>query len=719
MINKVRNTKMNKGFSIVEMLVAIAILSLIAGTVLTVMSLSSNTYSRTSADVDIQEEAQLAANSITTMLMNCETNVDDAAITVNDLDPNETGTASDLTFAQGKNIQICNDQNQMLIAYDSATSQLYYLERTYNATTHSWPDYDGTKAQILAENITAFTLNLDRFTSEKIICFDLTYELRGRSYSGSYQVNMRNDITVNNGTIYNPAGAPEITEVTMVPKTAILVDGVTKNYTFQCKVTKKKGFPDTTMKYSIDPADAGTCGCTIDENTGVLTVTGFDNHTANLAKDTFTVIGTSEFYPAVHDTAIVKVKKVTGVNLTPVSGITTVNPSGLPSTTRQGTVKIVPSVLGWNLESADQKVTWKLEYRSSSNSPFVLVTDANIAQMTAGSTQCEIKLGQNAGTDGIFKVTATSTMNTNKSAEYTFGVAYKKGTFQGTFARGVYVNVKDYFLTTGYQEDDVVEVKSLELTQVNNFDSQTKSLFYFKDGFLYLDYDAFQYSGQQFLSSFDELTLQIRIQYVNQKGETRTETANVIFPAVSVKKGSPTSNYIVLTKGNSKDVSVNLTGYNLTDKYQLGCYLDGVNVTASGGENLNPYIKADFTSALGTDFDYVNKGTFRLSAKSSISTYPSKGMDLVVALKDFYEYSKRSDTDSYVTYKVYIANVEGADVYIPGVNSGAEFKTGTNITTGPANTLVTITGSGSNYTLSYNNNTYIFDSTYNFWRKTN
>ncbi len=54
----------NKGMSLVELICAIGIMGLLGASVAGIMMVSANTYSRGTADVDLQQEVQLLVNQI-------------------------------------------------------------------------------------------------------------------------------------------------------------------------------------------------------------------------------------------------------------------------------------------------------------------------------------------------------------------------------------------------------------------------------------------------------------------------------------------------------------------------------------------------------------------------------------------------------------------------------------------------------------------------------
>jgi hypothetical protein len=82
---------------------------------------------------------------------------------------------------------------------------------------------------------------------------------------------------------------------------------------------------------------------------------------------------------------------------------------------------------------------------------------------------------------------------------------------------------------------------------------------------------------------------------------------------------------------------------------------------------------------------------------------------------------------SFTTYNVYVANVEGSSIYIPGPKSkvwqtnGYTTSIGTTastLTLGPANTKVSIKkASDGSYRMTYNNKVYVYNTTLNYWQE--
>ena len=224
---------------------------------------------------------------------------------------------------------------------------------------------------------------------------------------------------------------------------------------------------------------------------------------------------------------------------------------------------------------------------------------------------------------------------------------------------------------------------------------------------------------------------------------------------------------IVLTKGTVENFNIQLKGFNFTQKSDIGLYLrnadteDFVDISTVGNENLNPYITASVTTKVGTAYSPMVGGTYdpitdkyiyseqdqywdhntekevspitvKLSSNTNTKTYPMQGIDFRIAINPYYIYKNGSGysadayADSYSKFKIYIANVEGTNIFIPG-NGSKETNVPTNVTTadqpfttGPANTSVKIRKNTSGiWIMSYNNNTYEFDETYKYWVKKN
>lgn len=178
----------HRGLSLVEIICAVAIFSVITATIGGVLVFSSRTYSRGSTEAAVQQEAQFAANRISGIIQN--------ATAANFM-------GSTLTLEKGNvTYQISLDDEK-----------LNYVEvDTASGSPVGSP-------QVLAENITAFQANVDNFDEAHTVVLDLTVAKDGRNYPVTYTMNARNEeISVSTSILSGSATlVPEDTSVILVP----------------------------------------------------------------------------------------------------------------------------------------------------------------------------------------------------------------------------------------------------------------------------------------------------------------------------------------------------------------------------------------------------------------------------------------------------------------------------------------------------------------------
>ena len=242
----------NDGFTIAELLIATAILGIVSVIIYSFMVSSSRFYERTSSDTDIQMEAQFVANTISDLIIDCEVNIryDES---VSDQIPDafnsgagegeaeEEGGEAEAPAPEegddsgikadpddGKTLEIDNSDYQFLII-NAEDDKLYYVERTADPTTGTYTgEFDLANAELLAENVTEFSVDLSRVNGagkENIVTFSMTYKKGNRSYSGVYQVNLRNQVTVNEVVTKVQDRKTTIDKVVMSPDLYVTIKG--------------------------------------------------------------------------------------------------------------------------------------------------------------------------------------------------------------------------------------------------------------------------------------------------------------------------------------------------------------------------------------------------------------------------------------------------------------------------------------------------------------
>ena len=162
----------NKGYTLVELLLSIAVFSIVMVGIASIMSSTLKAYSNANIDVTVQEDCQIAANQIEELLCDAK-----------------SISAYDATTGWG-----FNDGEEKSIYYDGSNVKLYkYLGGGYNEYT-------------IAENVTDFSLdnwkadsNVTSATEKAYnqIVINMTMDNNGTTYSLKRNVYFRNDIENN------------------------------------------------------------------------------------------------------------------------------------------------------------------------------------------------------------------------------------------------------------------------------------------------------------------------------------------------------------------------------------------------------------------------------------------------------------------------------------------------------------------------------------------
>lgn len=794
-----KRKKMNNGgFTIVELLVATAILSIVVVIVYSFMMTSSRFYERTSADADIQMEAQLVANTISDLIIDCEVNIRYDESVSNQIPDafnsgegsgaveEEGGEAADPAPAaddsgikadpdDGKTLEIDNCDYQFLII-NAEDDKLYYVERTADPTTGQYSgSFDLANAELLAENVTEFSVDLSRVKGkgqENIVTFSMTYKKGNRSYAGVYQVNLRNQVTVNEVVTETQERKTTIDKLVMSPDLYVTIKGkenpdlfVTADRNLNFNVSYKANnltslnnlftwSMDSGYQYAFpDPAPTGaqaTISLPDDYDLSSLPGSNFrvtvQSNIPNKAGENLTA------------SAMVYFKKVQNVTVTPKMGIV----NGEAAT--NSAVMLSGLVDGWNLDNAEKYVTWNLQYYTDKDKTLRECPE-NIATLSSSRTSAYVQIGD-IKVDDLpehqyhFVVTATSQFDTEWTGTYEFGLyTPPEPEYPDDACRGVEIDVLSYFKKYPGRDDvaEFLEFSKLEVENVSGWDATSKDLFVLQvvDGRLklYVNYEDYKYqSVMQLIDYYEaaEVNFKADFTYLKKDGTTAFLSTNIKLQlegtSIMANQGYADGSSIVVPYGGAVDVPFITTGYNITKKNQIGVYFNEQNVNANqyGMLDLNPYVSAEYRGALGTRQNLIKEGTVRILSKSSSPIRPVGSTDVKITVDDMYrlagymsiemkndqakkEKAERALSNSHIGYKVYVANVEDANVYVPGPNEGAwTIVAGSDATVSckdiaPSKidaTISAVTVNGNRvYQLNYAGNKYYYNTTYHYWQK--
>ncbi|MGN0425491.1 MAG: PilW family protein [Acetatifactor sp.] len=161
----------NRGLSMVELICAIAIVSLLGTTVSSIMVVSANTYRRGAAETEVQQEAQLVANQI-----------------------------SDLIIDTTKSVAVL--ANQVTITQEDETIIDIYLDGTTLKYKETRKELDDTGTEvtniygpdILAEYVTSFTPDATKFASNGSLKLGIVIEKDGHTFPNYFTITARNAV---------------------------------------------------------------------------------------------------------------------------------------------------------------------------------------------------------------------------------------------------------------------------------------------------------------------------------------------------------------------------------------------------------------------------------------------------------------------------------------------------------------------------------------------
>jgi len=734
----------NYGFSLVEILIAMAILGVVSLTIYSFMMQGSRFYGKQYADADIQSEAQLVANTISDLIVDCEVNISYDNTISNSINP--TGS-SGVIYAEGKALEISNSDYQFIIFHNG--SNLFYLERRPSASNSGvYEAYDINNAELLAENITAFDVDLSRVSGKgkgkNIVTFTMTYESTGRSYSGNYQVNLRNNVSVSGNNLTPIDTEANCTALVVTPNPYYVDVRGKENPLFYLQGTNTLLISKDFMA-SSDAVNAGRANIyewqvkdKDDQLTNYASTTGATdekvyhatfNHPESVpsyiqivAKSTIPNKATN-VYPS--DAAIVYFRKLKEMEISPQSGVRQNKVDPL------GTAVFKPQYDQYNLGAADLRCSWTLEYKIGRgeykicNDPaYATATMLDTAYSTVLKKQVgssfSIRLGEKANSNVTFRITAVNCYDSTFSDQYEFSVTEAEE-IPGVNAasRGVEIDLEAFFKADGSSAwldgmkvplTDDIEIYNVVIENGVNYDRFSDSYKVIERNgkwYVYLDFDAWANPSTPLLF-YDSHQVQMRV-YARSKSGTNyngwgnanvwNQTVNWYTTQVSLFSATPLANTsVVIPKGGTFDVSASLTGYNISKKNVIGIYMrnsssgewENTNANQMGIIDLNPYLSVDYTGSLGNRYVLIDRIKYRLTAKTALDTYPMEPIPMMVTLDPMYKLAVSKNQSSYIsrssyTYDVYIANVEGTNAYIQGPPSVSDLSTWKVITASTVN----------------------------------
>lgn len=268
-----------KGFTLVEIIVSLAIMSIVAGAVGAFVIAGNNSYMRGNKDLTLQEEAQLTANQLIDLIIDVERGisfrtttgqaVDEAGNTVADNVP-----VSELLLRNNDNVYMVRWQGQTAGAEYASSNQLYLYEaantKDADGKITAWGDpSDPSQAtpSLMAEYVTAFNIDLTDLEKRKVK-LEMTFVYQDKSYNVSETIKLRNDLSDEESD-----GYVWIDGLSIAPNPADVARGASQPFTYKFSGDSAavKAAAAQGVSWSVSKAGGSACSSTIDSD-GKLSV---------------------------------------------------------------------------------------------------------------------------------------------------------------------------------------------------------------------------------------------------------------------------------------------------------------------------------------------------------------------------------------------------------------------------------------------------------------
>lgn len=293
--------KDQRGFTIVELLIAVAILAIVVASVCSFILVGSRSYASANSDISVQQEAQLALNQMSDVLIDTTRSVnyvgyDTTGLATLALKDSEFGfepvakslimyngapvvtttTNPDGTTTTATTIEEGNGNKHYHFYWDKNDETLYYFELPVqpddvdaeNNINVRFPAFGDPGWVVLAEHVTKFEVDLTQVEEKRVVQLELTFVNGSREYNTSNNVTIRNKVAVNDAEI-GPLDRSKT--ISVVPKELSVILEPGETYHFSTPKVTGQNVTDKSVTWSMGPGYVGSSSFS-DAANGILQI---------------------------------------------------------------------------------------------------------------------------------------------------------------------------------------------------------------------------------------------------------------------------------------------------------------------------------------------------------------------------------------------------------------------------------------------------------------